>query len=299
MKKISSMEFLKGLAEYGMRERYGELPDPLTRLRLECELEHIKAADNAGLYVMAFWIFKHIADVRYKIAVWPRGAMASSMVCYCLGITDIDPIRYGLHSARFVNREKPKFQFDIDGNNYNQFMKRADAALQANAELLDPDLGRECLLGDIQPMSNMGKSLEKPLPADLDDEIAGYALSFPQTMGLYETYLLRKNGDEWTPTGIKAVDDILAPTYGILVYQEQMFDILKTEFRITGIKANQIRLAIQRGDAQSMEQYRNELMVEAKALNVSQFDTIWEILTSNPKAFLKAHAVSRVLSRYQ
>lgn len=45
------------------------------------------------------------------IKVWPRGAVASSVICYSLGLTDVDPLRYGLHSARFVNEEPPRFQF--------------------------------------------------------------------------------------------------------------------------------------------------------------------------------------------
>ena len=153
----------------------------------------------------------------------------------------------------------------------------------------------------MQPSSYLNKRRESPLPIpdNLDNEFAEYALSFPDTMNLYDTYKERKNGATWTLTGIAKLDEILAPTYGLLAYQEQMFDIMKNIFGVYGIMANNIRLSIQRGKTGHIEEYKNEVlqMIKDNEINADEFETIWGVLTSNPKAFLKAHAVSRVISR--
>ena len=205
--------------------------------------------------------------------------MPSSIVCYCLGLTETDPIKYGLHSARFVNEEPPKFQFDIEALRYDEFMKRAEDMLQANAEDFDIPATRKCLFKDLKPSSYLSKKKERPLSEDLEDEFARYALYFPQTMDLLRTYVNQY------------------PNCDLLIYQEQMFDILREVFHVGGIKANHIRLSIQRGETEQIEAYKQEIF-EDSDLSTEEKEKAWQRLTSNPKAFLKAHAVSSVLESY-
>ncbi|MBR6032020.1 MAG: hypothetical protein IKP36_08695 [Bacteroidaceae bacterium] len=270
-------DILKGLVSAGKRWRYGEKADNLVTRRIVWELKHIIDAGFVDYYVMAFWIFKHSKqDINY----WARGAMPSSVVCYCLGLTEVDPIKYGLHSARFVNEEPPKFQFDIEASRFDEFMKRAEDMLQANAEDFDIPAIRECLFKDMKPSSYLNKKKERPLPDDLDDEFARYALYFPQTMDLFAAYVNS------------------SPKCGLLIYQEQMLDILKEVFHAGGTKANQIRISIQRGETEQIEAYRQELF-SSSDLPDEEKEKAWQRLTSNPRAFLKAHAVSRVLAKYK
>ena len=230
-------------------------------------------------YLMAFWIFRHYATSA-EIAIWPRGAMPSSIICYCLGLTEIDPIKYGLHSVRFVNDELPKFQFDIEASRFEDFRKGAEELLKANAGGYDISAIRKCLFQDLSPMEYLSKKRKQPLSEDIDDEIARYALRFPQTMDLYETYV--KN-----------------PKCDILIYQEEMLDILKQVFHVYGIKVNQIRLSIQRGEKEQVEAYKKELLANLKDVTLTEAEAAWQRLISNPKAFLKAHAVSRILAQYR
>ena len=268
-------DILKGLVSAGKRWRYGEKPDNLVTRRIVWELKHIIDAGFVDYYVMAFWVFKFSKqDINY----WARGAMPSSIVCYCLGLTETDPIKYGLHSARFVNEEPPKFQFDIEALRYDEFMKRAEDMLQANAEDFDIPAIRECLFKDVKPYKYLDKKQERPLPADLEDEFARYALYRPDTLDLFDAYIRNPKSD-------------------ILIYQEQMFDILKEVFHVGGIKANQIRISIQRGETEQIEAYKQEVF-EASDLSTEEKEKAWQRLTSNPKAFLKAHAVSQVLEKY-
>jgi hypothetical protein len=99
-------------------------------------------------------------------------------------------------------------------------------------------------------------------------------------MDLYETYV--KN-----------------PKCEILIYQEEMLDILKQVFHVYGIKVNQIRLSIQRGEDKQVEAYKKELLANLKDVTLTEAEAAWQRLISNPKAFLKAHAVSRILAQYR
>ena len=269
-------DILKGLVSAGKRWRYGEKPDNLVTRRIVWELMHIIEACFVDYYLMAFWVFKYS---KQGINYWARGAVPSSIVCYCLGLTEVDPIKYGLHSARFVNEEPPKFQFDIEALRYDEFMKRAEDMLKANAEDFDIPAIRECLFKDVKPYKYLDKKQERPLPADLEDEFARYALYRPDTLDLFDAYIRNPKSD-------------------ILIYQEQMFDILKEVFHVGGIKANHIRLSIQRGETEQIEAYKQEVF-EASDLSTGAKEKAWQRLTSNPKAFLKAHAVSQVLASYR
>lgn len=288
--KKSHSELLQGLVSAGLRERYGKELEPqqinentmtcsVAPVRMFLEMKQIEEAGFIDYYLMAFWIFNFHARAA-GIEVWARGAVSSSVVCYCQGLTEVDPIKYGLHSARFVNEGLPKFQFDIDASRFDDFMKKAEEILAENAEDYDIPAIRECLFKDVKPYKYLDNKQERPLPEDLEDEFARYALYFPQTMDLFCTYVNQY------------------PNCDLLIYQEQMFDILREVFHVGGIKANHIRLSIQRGDTEQIEAYKQEVF-EASDLSTETKEKVWQRLTSNPKAFLKAHAVSQVLASYK
>ncbi|MBO7068482.1 MAG: hypothetical protein J6W52_07375 [Bacteroidaceae bacterium] len=276
MKKTHTEIFL-GLVAAGMIMRYGSKPSRQAFLKVLWEKKHIMDAGFVDYYIMAFWIFRHSKqDINY----WARGAMPSSIVCYCLGLTEVDPIKYGLHSVRFVNDEPPKFQFDVEASHFDEFMTEAEEVLQANAKDYDIPAIKECLFKDVKPYEYLSRKQERPLPENIDDELARYALYFPQTMDLFAAYVNR-------------------PKYDTLIYQEEMLDILKETFNVSSIKANQIRLSIQRGETEQVEAYKKEIFSDLKDLTPTEAEAAWQRLISNPRAFLKAHAVSRVLASYK
>ena len=280
---MTHLEIFHGLVAAGMKMRYGDKPSKAAILRYLWEKKHIMDAGFVDYYLMAFTLFRHNA-ASAGIDYWARGAVPSSIVCYCLGLTEIDPIKYGLHSVRFVNDEPPKFQFDIEASRYDEFMKMAEEVLQASvAEGYDIQTIRERMLQrlkNITPMEYLSQKRERPLPENIDDELARYALSFPDTMDLYDAYVQNPNSD-------------------LLIYQEQMLDILRQTFRVSSIKANQIRLSIQRREAEQVEAYRQKLFSDLQDLTPEEAEGAWQRLTSNPRAFLKAHAVSHVLASYK
>ena len=96
--------YLRGLCEDGFRRRYGE-GMPGLRERLDYELGVLEKLGFTS-YFLIVWDFIHFAKQR-GIPVGPgRGSAAGSMVAYVLGITDLDPVRYGLIFERFLNPER-------------------------------------------------------------------------------------------------------------------------------------------------------------------------------------------------
>ncbi|MDH7499134.1 MAG: DNA polymerase III subunit alpha [candidate division NC10 bacterium] len=105
--------YLAHLAWEGARARYGTIT-PALEERLRLELSVIEQAGFAG-YFLVVWDFIRFAKER-KIPVGPgRGSAAGSVVAYALGITGIDPLRYGLFFERFLNPERISMpDIDID-----------------------------------------------------------------------------------------------------------------------------------------------------------------------------------------
>ncbi len=104
-------DYVEFLAREGLTKRYSAMTDELEE-RLKYELGIIKSMGFAG-YFLIVWDFIDAAR-RMEIPVGPgRGSAAGSLVCYCMGITDIDPIRHQLLFERFLNPERISMP-DID-----------------------------------------------------------------------------------------------------------------------------------------------------------------------------------------
>ncbi len=106
--------YLEHLAFGGLARRYGATPPDAVRERLSYELGVITKMGFSG-YFLVVWDFIAYAR-RQGISVGPgRGSSAGSLVAYCLGITNMDPIRYGLIFERFLNPERISMpDMDID-----------------------------------------------------------------------------------------------------------------------------------------------------------------------------------------
>ncbi|MFZ5753434.1 MAG: DNA polymerase III subunit alpha, partial [Bacillota bacterium] len=105
--------YLEHLCQQGLRERYPKI-EPKHQERLAYELSIIKKMGYSS-YFLIVWDFIHYAK-KQGIFVGPgRGSAAGSLVSYCLGITDIDPLKYDLLFERFLNPERVSMpDIDID-----------------------------------------------------------------------------------------------------------------------------------------------------------------------------------------
>src|SRR5213596_2475756 len=104
---ISREAYLRDLCAKGLLERYGDRAksDPQLQQRLDYELGVLEKTGFIS-YILIVWDFIHFAKERC-IPVGPgRGSAAGSLVAYVLGITDIDPLQYGLIFERFLNPDR-------------------------------------------------------------------------------------------------------------------------------------------------------------------------------------------------
>nr|WP_262712351.1 DNA polymerase III subunit alpha [Arachidicoccus ginsenosidivorans] len=108
---INQWNFLHYLTYEGARQRYSEITEEV-RERLDFELFTIKTMGFAGYFLIVSDFIKAGRDLGVFIGPG-RGSAAGSVVAYCIGITNIDPIKYNLLFERFLNPDR-KSMPDID-----------------------------------------------------------------------------------------------------------------------------------------------------------------------------------------
>ena len=136
----TSGEWLRQLTHDGARERYPYgVPQDVTR-QVEKELALINDLDYAG-YFLTMWEVVQFCR-REHILCQGRGSAANSAVCYCLGVTAVDPVRMGLLFERFLSKERaepPDIDLDIEHDRREEVIQhvykkygRSHAAMTAN-----------------------------------------------------------------------------------------------------------------------------------------------------------------------
>ncbi|MEK7373071.1 MAG: error-prone DNA polymerase [candidate division NC10 bacterium] len=104
--------FLRALCERGARGRYGSGPlAERARRQIKRELDLIGRLDLAGYFLIVWDLVEHCRA--QDILVQGRGSAANSAVCYCLGITAVDPVGMDLLFERFLSEERGEWP-DID-----------------------------------------------------------------------------------------------------------------------------------------------------------------------------------------
>ena len=109
-----NLEFFRRLCQEGLARRYGENPPQEYRDRLEYEIRVISRMGYVNYYLIVWDFIRYARSV--GIPVGPgRGSGAGSLAAYCVGITNVDPMRYDLLFERFLNPERVSMpDFDID-----------------------------------------------------------------------------------------------------------------------------------------------------------------------------------------
>lgn len=104
-------DYLAALTRQGARQIYADVPLEVTE-RLEYELNVMASFGLSGYFLIVQDFLQEAR--RLGIPVGPgRGSAASSLVCFCLGITKVDPLLHGLTFERFLNPERVSMP-DID-----------------------------------------------------------------------------------------------------------------------------------------------------------------------------------------
>lgn len=136
----SQSQWLRELVLEGARQRYGGRPPQAALAQLERELALIEELDYGGYFLTMHEIVQFCRE--QSILCQGRGSAANSAVCYCLGITAVDPVRMGLLFERFLSRERaepPDIDLDIEHERREEVIQhvyarygRTHAAMVAN-----------------------------------------------------------------------------------------------------------------------------------------------------------------------
>ncbi|MCB2200828.1 DNA polymerase III subunit alpha [bacterium] len=158
----TDFEYLQQLCEEGLPSRYDE-DTPEIRERLELELSIIQMKHLASYFLIVRDFIQFARD--NDIPVGPgRGSAAGSLVSYLIGITNIDPLRYGLLFERFINPERESYP-DID-------VDFADTRRGEVIEYVRKKYGEDCVSQIItfgrmlskQVIKDVGRVMGVPLP---------------------------------------------------------------------------------------------------------------------------------------
>jgi DNA polymerase-3 subunit alpha len=199
--------YLRELVLEGARVRYGATPAPHVTERIDYELGVIGAMGFSA-YFLVVWDLVRYARER-GIRVGPgRGSAAGSCVAFCLGIVDIDPIRYDLLFERFLNpgrKQMPDIDMDFDSRYRSEMIRYAAqrygddhvaqiitfSTIKARAAVRDAArvLGYPYVVGDkvakLMPPLIMGR--DTPLRACLE-EIRGHEDGYKMAAELRDLY---------------------------------------------------------------------------------------------------------------
>lgn len=111
----SAQAYFEHLCKEGFQKRFSgksELTDPRYKERFDYEMDMIKMMGFESYFIIV-WDFINYART-HNIYVGPgRGSAAGSLLAYCMGITDMDPIKFNLLFERFLNPERVSWP-DID-----------------------------------------------------------------------------------------------------------------------------------------------------------------------------------------
>ena len=175
----SEPEWLRQLTLEGARWRYDGAVPLHVRAQLERELKLIAELDYGG-YFLTMWEIVQFCR-RAGILCQGRGSAANSAVCYCLGITAIDPVRMDLLFERFISRERaepPDIDLDIEHERREEVIQfvyqrygRRRAAMVAMLTRYRPrsalrDVGKA--LGVPQPTIDRVAKLQSPWGGEIE-----------------------------------------------------------------------------------------------------------------------------------
>ncbi len=168
--------FLRHLTFAGAQARYGTITPPIEE-RLNFELQVI---NNSG-YPGYFLIVQDLIDSARKmgVEVGPgRGSAAGSAVSYCLGITNIDPIKYDLLFERFLNPERvsmPDIDIDFDDEGRSKVM---DYVIDKYGQNQVAQIITYGTMAAKMSLRDVGRVMQVPL-----GEVDRVAKTFPQQLG--------------------------------------------------------------------------------------------------------------------
>jgi len=246
---LNQWEYLKHITFLGAKDRYKDI-SPEAEERINFELFTIRTMGFAGYFLIVADFIKAGRDMGVFIGPG-RGSAAGSVVAYCIGITNIDPLKYNLLFERFLNPDRksmPDIDTDFDDagrqkvidyvvdkygkNQVAQIITYGSMAARTSIQ----DVGRVLDM----PLSEVNL-MKKLVPETLGITLRGAIDQVPELKAIYEGKDLRgtvlreaeKLEGSIRNTGVHAAGIIIAPydlTEIVPVATAKDSDLLVTQF---------------------------------------------------------------------
>jgi len=174
---LNQWEYLKHLTFMGAKERYKDIT-PEVEERLNFELFTIRTMGFAGYFLIVADFIKAGRDMGVFIGPG-RGSAAGSVVAYCIGITNIDPIKYNLLFERFLNPDRksmPDIDTDFDDSGRQRVIDYVVDKYGKNQVAQIITYGSMAARTSIQ---DVGRVLDMPL-----SEVSALKKLVPETLGI-------------------------------------------------------------------------------------------------------------------
>jgi len=174
---LNQWEYLKHLTFMGAKERYKDIT-PDVEERLNFELFTIRTMGFAGYFLIVADFIKAGRDMGVFIGPG-RGSAAGSVVAYCIGITNIDPIKYNLLFERFLNPDRksmPDIDTDFDDSGRQKVIDYVVDKYGKNQVAQIITYGSMAARTSIQ---DVGRVLDMPL-----SEVSALKKLVPETLGI-------------------------------------------------------------------------------------------------------------------
>ncbi len=168
-------EYLRHITYEGAKKRYGTIT-PEIRERLDFELDVIQKSGYPGYFLI---VQDFTTEARNMgVAVGPgRGSAAGSVVAYCTGITNVDPIKYDLLFERFLNPERVSMpDIDIDFDDHGR-QKVIDYVIDKYGRNQVAQIITYGTMAAKSSLRDVGRVMDIPLP-----EVDAVAKAFPQDL---------------------------------------------------------------------------------------------------------------------
>ncbi len=174
---LNQWEYLKHLTYLGAKDRYIDI-SPEVQERIDFELFTIRTMGFAGYFLIVSDFIKAGRDMGVFIGPG-RGSAAGSVVAYCIGITNIDPIKYNLLFERFLNPDRksmPDIDTDFDDSGRQKVIDYVVDKYGKNQVAQIITYGSMAARTSIQ---DVGRVLDMPL-----SDVNGIKKLVPDTLGI-------------------------------------------------------------------------------------------------------------------
>ena len=298
-------------------DRLSNLLDPKMTLKDNLNNKYVSEFVNSNKDV------KKVYQVSFKLEGLKRhiSTHAAGVVISSVCLDDVIPVC--INAGELLTGVTMEYLEDLGLLKMDFLALRNLTIIQNVLELIEEETGKKINLADIPlndretisvfkrvdtegifqyESSGMKNFLSKLKPDSFSDLVAAVALFRPGPMQNIDTFIRRKEGKEQVSYPDESLRDILEDTYGIMIYQEQIMQVLVKMANYSFAEADNIRRAMSKKKLEVMEKER-EIFINRANKNGYTKEKATEVYDLIIKfanyGFNKAHSVSYALIGYQ